>query len=249
MRASDDGIIRVEEHGERIWRIEELFAAPAARGAIWVVDGSDRRLVIDAGWGLVPLARHVPELFDRSIVAVASHTHFDHIGGMHQFDERLVHPLEAAVLADPDPVTTQIVPYLLDYPESLAFDPLGNDTEVGGFDAGTWRIPPAAATGTLDDGAVIALGDREILALHTPGHSPGHLCFYEEARRLLFPVDLMYEGDVLDDIPGANVDDMLASHRRLEGLAVDWVLPGHFGPFDGARLRVLLDAYRRAKAA
>jgi glyoxylase-like metal-dependent hydrolase (beta-lactamase superfamily II) len=243
MDAQDDGIIRVEDHGGGIWRIEELYASPGGRGAIWVVDGADRRLVIDAGWGLVPLADHVPALFDRPIVAVASHTHFDHIGGMHQFEERLVHPLEAGILAEPEQDATQILPYLLDYPESLAFDP------IGGFDPRGWHIPPAPATETVEDGHVIDLGRRELVCLHTPGHSPGHLCFLEEASRTLFSVDVVYEGEILDRIPGADVGDLLATHRLLLTLDVARVLPGHFGSFSGARMAELIEAYRRSRAA
>lgn len=243
MKAFDDGVIRVEDHGHGIWRIEELFAIPDARGAIWVVDGADRRLVIDAGWGLVPLADHVPALFDRPIVAVASHTHFDHIGGMHQFAERLVHPREAGILAEPDQGAAQILPYLLDYPESLAFDPTG-----AGFDARSWHIPPAPATGLVEDGTVIELGGRRLVCLHTPGHSPGHLCFYEEESRVLFSVDAAYEGELLDEIPGADIDALLATHRRLVTLDVEWVLPGHYAPFTGARLGALVENYRRLKA-
>ncbi len=244
MKPYDDGAIRLEDHGGGFWRIEELFATPAARGAIWVVDGRDRRLVIDAGWGLVPLRDRLPALFDRPIVAVASHTHFDHIGGMHQFAERLVHPLEAGILAEPGQEATQILPYLEEYPESLAFDPTG-----AGFTARDWHIAPAPATGLIEDGQVIDLGGREIVCLHTPGHSPGHLSFYEAATRTLFPVDLAYEGDILDDIPGADIDALLASHRRLSALEVDRALPGHFASFDGRRLAELIEAYRRRRGA
>lgn len=244
MEVFDDGVIRVEDHRNGIWRIEELYASPGGRGAIWVVDGTERRLVLDAGWGLVPLAERLPALFSRPTIAVASHTHFDHIGGLHQFDERLVHPLEADVLVRPDPERTQILPYLLEHPDSLAFDPT-----TAGFDPRAWRIAPAPATGFLEDGDTIDLGGRGLVALHTPGHSPGHLCLYEEESRTLFSVDVVYEGDILDAIPGANVDDLLATHRRLQALEVDRVLPGHFGVFDGWRMRELFEAYRRGKAA
>ena len=244
MEPYDDGVIRLEDHRDGIWRIEELFAIPSARGAIWVVDGRDRRLVIDAGWGLVPLRERLPALFDRPIVAVASHTHFDHIGGLHQFAERLVHPLEAPILAEPGQEATQILPYLEEYPESLAFDPTGK-----GFTARDWHIPPAPATGLVEDGQVIELGGRQIVCLHTPGHSPGHLSFYEEMTRTLFPVDLVYEGEILDDIPGADIGGLLESHRRLLTLDVERALPGHFAPFDGRRLRELIDTYRHNRGA
>lgn len=241
MRVRDDGVIRVESHGDGVWRIEELYARPYCRGAIWVIDGRDRRLVLDAGWGLAPLDRRVPELFDRPAVAVASHTHFDHIGGLHLFAERLVHPAEAPILADPTPEAVQSLPFLLEY-DTLLFDPV-----AGGFDASRWRLPPMPATATVDEGSRVELGGRTLAVLHTPGHSPGHLCLFEEATGYLFSADAIYEGELFDDIPGASVPDLLETHRRLEALPVRRVFPGHFATFDGERLRALAAAYRRGK--
>lgn len=243
MRARHDGVIRVEDHGEGVWRIEELYAHPYCRGAIWVVDGADRRLVLDAGWGLVPLAAHAPELFARPIVVVASHTHFDHVGGLRQFAERLVHPLEAPILADPTPEAVQSWPFLRDY-DALAFDPV-----PGGFDGAAWRLPAMPATGTVDEADRIDLGDRSLTVLHTPGHSPGHLCLFEEASGFLFAADAIYQGELFDTVPGASIPDLLATHRRLGELPVTRVFPGHFEVFDGGRLRTLIDGYRRAKRA
>lgn len=242
MRAQDDGTIRVEDHGVGVWRIEELYAHQYCRGAIWVVDGAERRLVLDAGWGLVPLRDHVPALFDRLLVAVASHTHFDHVGGLHQFAERLVHPLEAAILADPTPETVQSWPFLRDY-DALAFDPV-----PGGFDAAGWRLPPMPSA-TVDEGDRIDLGGRSLTVLHAPGHSPGHLCLFEEATGLLFAADAIYQGELFDTVPGASVPDLLATHARLAALPVSRVFPSHFGVFDRSRLVELAAAYRREKAA
>ncbi len=243
MRIRDDGTIRVENHGDGVWRIEELYARPYCRGAIWVVDGADRRLVLDAGWGLVPLRAHVPELFERPIVAVASHTHFDHIGGLGQFAERLVHPLEAPILADPTPQAVQSWPFLGDY-DALAFDPV-----PGGFDGWAWRLPPTPAAATVNEGDRIELGRRVLTVLHAPGHSPGHLCLFEETTGFLFAADAIYEGELFDTVPGASVPDLLETHRRLAALPVTRVFPGHFGAFERPRLLELVAAYRREKGA
>lgn len=239
--ASDDGTIRVEDHGAGIWRIEELYARPYCRGAIWAIDGRDRRLVLDAGWGLVPLDAHVPSLFDRPVVALASHTHFDHVGGLHRFAERLVHPLEAPVLADPTPEAVQSWPFLRDY-DALAFDPV-----PGGFDAAAWRLPAMPATATVEEGDRIDLGGRVLSVLHTPGHSPGHLCLFEEATGFLFAADAIYDGELFDTLPGASIPDLLRTHARLASLPATRVFPSHFGVFDRARLSALADAYRREK--
>mgnify|MGYP002508219585 CR=1 FL=1 len=48
----------------------------------------------------------------------------------------------------------------------------------------------------LEDGDIIDLGGRQVEVLHTPGHSPGHMCFFERERGYLFTGDLVYK-DVL----------------------------------------------------
>ena len=243
MQERDDGVIRVEDHGDGIWRIEELYAHPYCRGAIWVVDGADRRLVLDAGWGLVPLRDHVPELFARPIVALASHTHFDHVGGLGQFADRLVHPLEAPVLADPTPEAVQSWPFLRDY-DALVFDPV-----PGGFDGAAWWLAPMPATATVEEGDRIELGGRALTVLHTPGHSPGHLCLFEETTGFLFAADAIYEGELFDTVPGASIPALLETHARLVELPSTRVFPSHFGVFDRRRLLELVAEYRRARGA
>ena len=43
---------------------------------------------------------------------------------------------------------------------------------------------------------MIDIGGRQIEVLHTPGHSPGHLCFWEKDKGYLFTGDLVYK-DIL----------------------------------------------------
>lgn len=85
--------------------------------------------------------------------------------------------------------------------------------------------------------------------LHTPGHSPGHLCLFEEASGSLFAADAIYDGELFDGIPGASIADLIETHARLAELPVSRVLPSHFGTFDRARLRELVGRYRREKGA
>lgn len=239
MQAYDDGWIRVEPHGDGIWRIEELYALPFCRGAIWIVEGRDRTLMLDGGWGLLNLRARLPALFERPLVAVASHSHFDHVGSLHLVAERLAHPLEAGILADPTPLATQSLPFLSDY-RALAADPL-----TDGFDGTRYRTRPAPVTATVEEGAVVDLGGRRLTVLHTPGHSPGHVCLFEETSGFLFSADAIYDGPLFMDCPGASVATLLETHARLAGLPVSRVFPGHFRAFDGPRMRQLIDGYRR----
>lgn len=93
--------------------------------------------------------------------------------------------------------------------------------------------PPGRPTRPLAHGQAFRFGSVDVVALHTPGHSPGHVCFYVPARRLLLSGDLILgEGTVMVRDMGA----YLGSLQGLLGLEVDLIAPAH-GPLvrDGAR--------------
>ena len=83
----------------------------------------------------------------------------------------------------------------------------------------------------LKDGDLVAAGDAVLIAVHTPGHSPDHLCFWQQESRLLFCGDLAWQGStvVIPPSQGGDVSAYLASLERVIGLAPDKMLPAH-GP-------------------
>jgi glyoxylase-like metal-dependent hydrolase (beta-lactamase superfamily II) len=81
----------------------------------------------------------------------------------------------------------------------------------------------------LADGDVVEAGDTTLVALHTPGHAPDHLCFWHEGTRSLFCGDLMQKGSTIW-IPGNEHGDVgayLASLERVLALAPERVYPAH----------------------
>jgi glyoxylase-like metal-dependent hydrolase (beta-lactamase superfamily II) len=83
----------------------------------------------------------------------------------------------------------------------------------------------------IADGEVIAAGDDEIVAVHTPGHAPDHLCFWHAASRTLFCGDLAVSGSTVWIPASLNGDlgDYLRSLERVLQLAPARMLPAH-GP-------------------
>src|SRR5580658_2458745 len=111
------------------------------------------------------------------------------------------------------------------------------------FNLSQFRCPPAPATRLVQEGDVIDLGDRVFEVLHLPGHSPGSIGLWEAATQTLFSGDAVYDGPLLDEIPGSDIAAYCRTMERLAGLPVRVVHGGHDPSFDGARLRQLARAY------
>jgi glyoxylase-like metal-dependent hydrolase (beta-lactamase superfamily II) len=227
--AADDGVTH-------IW---EPYIKPFYRCNLWHVRGRDRDMLVDSGMGVVGLRARVAALAERPVLAVASHTHFDHIGAHHEFAERAVHGDEAALLAHPGRKETLIDPYVTD--EIFTALPPGDYTSAA------YAVTPAPATRILADGDVIDLGDRHFEVMHTPGHSPGSIALFEAASGVLFSGDAVYDGPLIDDCYHSNIDDYIATMRRLMEIPARVVHGGHFASFDGARLRALCRAFLEEK--
>ena len=226
--------------------IHEPWMPPFYRGHMWLVRGSERDLLIDAGLGHVPLRAHVPALRGRPVTLLVSHTHWDHIGSAHEFDgpqdQRLVHPAQAAVLADPAPEATLFAKYADGSRDAAAFT-----RRPEGWDAARHAIRAAPATGTVEDGALIDLGDRALRVLHTPGHCAGHIALFEERTGILFAQDAVYDGPLVDTCPDSDIALYRATLERLRAeIAPRMVHGGHFASFGPVRYRQIIADYLAA---
>ena len=68
----------------------------------------------------------------------------------------------------------------------------------------------------LHDGDELAVGKLRFEVLHTPGHTPGHVCFYEAGEGVLFDGDvLFYRGIGRTDLPGGSFQQLMDSIRRV----------------------------------
>lgn len=63
--------------------------------------------------------------------------------------------------------------------------------------------------------------------IHTPGHSPGHCCFYEADREYLYFGDLVYKGCLYANYPSTDPSLFYESIKKVEKLSIKRVFPGH----------------------
>jgi glyoxylase-like metal-dependent hydrolase (beta-lactamase superfamily II) len=81
-----------------------------------------------------------------------------------------------------------------------------------GMSANTSPLPDLE----LADGDELEIGRLRFRVLHTPGHTPGHVCFYERDEGALFDGDvLFYRGIGRADLPGGNQQQLLDSIERV----------------------------------
>jgi glyoxylase-like metal-dependent hydrolase (beta-lactamase superfamily II) len=229
--------------------VTEPHVHPLLRCNVWHVRGRDRDLVVDTALGLRPLRHLVRRELGGPLLAVATHTHGDHTGGLHEFDERAVHRAEADQLERTGGTTLDarrfpesvIGPYReagYDIPDLLV-----DAVPAGAPIVAAVEVAPAPATRVLDEGDVIDLGDRAFEVLHLPGHSPGSIGLWDAGSGVLFSGDAVYDGPLLDELDGSDVADYRATMARVRELPVTVVHAGHEPSFGRSRLVALCDAY------
>lgn len=205
----------------------------------YLLIGSDRALLIDTGLGICNICEQVRKLTDKPVTAVATHIHWDHIGGHKYFPDFYAHKAEIDWLDGGFPLPAQAVKNMVADRCELPRD----------FDINKYEIFQGEPSRVLDDGDTIDLGGRTIQALHTPGHSPGHLCFWEAERGHLFSGDLVYEGTLFANYPSTEPKSYLTSLEKIAALSAKRIFPGHHsldvGPEIVTRMR---DAFRTLDA-
>ena len=249
----------VEEVAAGVWSVPVPAAdLPIRYTLCYLLLGSDRSVVVvdpgwdtDEGWaalvaGLSAAGRDVGDV----IGVVVTHVHPDH----HGLTARLVAAVEAAggsawmgMHADE---AASLPSHFADdgasdvdwlrrngVPEDVA-------TEIGfGADDIHEFLAMPDPTVEIADGELLALPGRTVHALATPGHTPGHLCFYDEDNELLLTGD-----HILPRIsPNVGMQPhsarpplgpYLGSLRRLRVYDDAEVLPAHEWRFRGVAARI-----------
>ena len=170
----------VLEIAYRTFAINEFGAATC-----FVLKGTERGLVIDAGTGMYNIREIVDELMEGLPYDVAiTHGHCDHIAWADEWNEVYLHPADNDIFYDIERNKRMTE----DYPGMMA--------KHGTYDA--YDIPMTQITFPdhmpkvipMEDGHVFDLGGgRKVDVIHTPGHSKGEVVFIDPSVRILFSGD------------------------------------------------------------
>jgi glyoxylase-like metal-dependent hydrolase (beta-lactamase superfamily II) len=185
----------------------DVFSDNVFDANCWLIaaDGSDEAVVVDPGFSPERVHAMLEAEGKRPAAVLATHGHFDHVGSAAAFcgDDLPLHIHEADAPALVDPVAWG-----------------------AGYEA---PAVPVKDVRTFVDGDVLAFGGFAIEVVHTPGHTPGSVCFRTDGW--ICSGDLVFAGAIgRSDFPNSSPSDMTRSLKRFLLLPDELeVLPGH-GP-------------------
>ena len=243
---------KIDDDITLIW---EPHVDPLGRCNIWHVRGSETDLLVDTGIGVAELKPAIADLFGHGVIAFATHTHFDHVGGLHEFERRIVGRYEAELMARGDDrfslYREDMEPEVIEAIETAGYpiaECLLDALPHRDYNPRAWRVEPARPTRIVDDGDVVSIGNRRFEVLHLPGHSPGSVGLWETATGTLFSGDAVYDGPLLDMLPESDIETYCRTMERLMALPVTVVHAGHEPSFGRERLVMLCRNYLESRS-
>jgi glyoxylase-like metal-dependent hydrolase (beta-lactamase superfamily II) len=167
--------------------------------------------VVDPGGDLPRILGAAEQNGVELVKILLTHGHIDHAGGAAELARRTGLPIEG-----PHPE------------ERFWIDALPQQSAMFGFA----RVSAFTPDRWLQQGDSVRFGKVELAVLHCPGHTPGHVVFFDPASRLAIVGDVLFQGSIgRTDFPRGDYDTLIRSIReRLWPLGDDVAfLPGH-GP-------------------
>ena len=140
-----------------------------------------------------------------------THGHIDHAGGAADLAVRLSLPIEGPQRED-----------------AFWIDGMPAQSKMYGF-PGVKAFTPDR---WLEQGDTVHFGNVELKVFHCPGHTPGHVVFFDEPGRLLLVGDVLFKGSIgRTDFPKGDFDTLISSiHGRLWPLGDDVAFISGHGP-------------------
>jgi glyoxylase-like metal-dependent hydrolase (beta-lactamase superfamily II) len=191
----------------------------------FLVLGEEKAVIIDTGNGIGDIKAVVDGITDLPVMVLNTHTHGDHIGGNHQFDEVLVYETEFSKERAKNGQTREQMGHHLN--ENMVWKALPDYLDVE-----AWRIHPFNVTKWLKEGDIIDLGGRTLDVIHTPGHSPDSICILDRMNKIFWTGDSFYPAPIYIYAPTTSLDQFIESFRKITALIpeYEWVMPSHNEP-------------------
>ncbi len=177
---------------------------------IWC-DETKKGAVIDPGGDVDRILAAIEKNNVTVEKVLLTHGHLDHVGGAMALANALSIDIEGPHKAD-----------------TFWLEALVQQSEMFGFAL----TPPFLPNKWFENGDVVQIGQQSLQVLHTPGHTPGHVVFFNDDAKLAFVGDVLFSGSIgRTDFPQGNHATLMTSiQEKLWPLGNEVTfIPGH-GP-------------------
>ena len=192
-----------------IWEIDEFEIS-----SCFLIEGTERALLIDTGQGVGDLRSCVEKLTDKPVTVVLTHNHGDHIGNVYQWDEVWIHPNDRPGLTKKNVARAKESAGEIANRQKGCFDGIYKMFKLVPYDLN--EVEPSEdkeiTVHDLADGMQFDLGGKIITCYECFGHSLGEVVFLDETDRILFA------GDAVNYNLGVSSCPVETTHRFLKRL-------------------------------
>lgn len=188
---------------------------------IYYLIGTEYNLLIDSGTGIKKLKKLLKSIDNKEIRVVTTHVHWDHIGNHKEFEKIYVYENEYAWIKEGIPLPVEIIKKNLLRDVAPQYVPEDE-----------YELFMSDKAYKIKEGYVFDLGNRKIEIIHTPGHSPGHVCLFEREKGDIYVGDLLYEGTLYCNYESTNPRDYYMSIKKLYNMRakIKRIFCGHNKP-------------------
>ncbi|MDI2112541.1 MBL fold metallo-hydrolase [Commensalibacter nepenthis] len=199
-------------------RIEIMPVTMLRQNCMMVWDQSIRKGIVTDPGGDLSFIIQMIEVNDVEIQAILlTHGHFDHVGVTTALQQYLQEKYQTEIPILGPSIEDQ---FLL---EKVAKD-------AASFGVNAEHVQNVSPTRFLQDQEVLSFENMQFEVLHVPGHTPGHVVFYEAKARFMITGDVLFKGTIgRADFPYGNGNLLIQTIKdKLLPLGDDvYVLPGH----------------------
>ncbi len=197
MLDKNNGWFNLREIISGVWGISDKTGANC-----YLIEGNAESLLIDTGWGLGNLHELVQSLTSLPVKVVFTHGHPDHVNGAFQFSDLYISTEDEELLNT-------------FYTKETRQGIIENFKAITppNFREDDWINAEITDTSPVKEGYVFDLGERELMVIECPGHTPGSISLLDEKDELLFSGDSILAKPVL-----MNLETSLPLNTYLKSL-------------------------------